>query len=97
LGQHVHLAQPPLSLIGAEAERNVSFALALGDMLPRMAFTLYRSQHWVKGITHQSGSGNTGYLPTYTSEQGKKRKAIRPVRAEIELPEVASLVNGRRG
>jgi hypothetical protein len=38
---------------------------------------------------------NTGYLPTYTSEQGKKRKAIRPVRAEIELPEGASLVNGR--
>ena len=38
---------------------------------------------------------NTGYLPTYTSEQGKKRKAIRPVRLELELPAGARLVNGR--
>ena len=39
---------------------------------------------------------NAGFLPTYTSAQGKKRKAIRPVRAELELPDGVKLVNGQR-
>ncbi len=39
---------------------------------------------------------NAGFLPSFTSVQGKNRKAVRPVRAELELPEGVTLVDGRR-
>jgi murein tripeptide amidase MpaA len=88
---------PPLALLAGEAGRNLPFALALGDMLPRLALHTVE----IKAL----GGGdyrlnlvveNTGFLPTYTSAQGKKRKATRPVRAELELPGEIKLVNGQR-
>jgi murein tripeptide amidase MpaA len=88
---------PPPALMGAEAERNVPFALALGEMLPRLAVhtveaaPLGQDDYRVNLVVE-----NTGFLPTYTSAQGKKRKATRPVRVELELPEGARLVNGKR-
>ena len=39
---------------------------------------------------------NTGFMPSFTSQQGKNRKAVRPVRAELELPEGVELVGGER-
>jgi hypothetical protein len=40
---------------------------------------------------------NNGFLPSFTSEQAKIRKAIRPIRAELVLPEGAELlVNQKR-
>jgi hypothetical protein len=39
---------------------------------------------------------NSGFLPVYTSAQGKKQKAIRPVRVLLDLPEGVLLVNGKR-
>jgi hypothetical protein len=38
---------------------------------------------------------NTGFLPTFTSQQGKTRQSSRPVRVELELPEGASLTSGK--
>jgi hypothetical protein len=38
---------------------------------------------------------NSGFLPTYTSAQGRKRKAPRPLRVKLELPEGVSLKSGR--
>jgi len=87
---------PPVKFIGAEAGRQTPFALALGDMLPKLVIhtlqvtPLGKNNYRINLIVE-----NTGYLPTYTSEQGKKRKAIRPVRLELELPDGARLVNGR--
>ena len=88
---------PPLHLMGAEAARNMPFTLALGDMLPHIDL------HTLE-VTPLGGGDyqlnlvvdNTGFLPTYTSQQGKKRAAIRPVRVELVLPEGVSLVNGQR-
>src|SRR6185312_6076317 len=37
---------------------------------------------------------NTGYLPTYVSEQGKKTTAVKPVKAEITLGEGGESVSG---
>lgn len=88
---------PPPPLMGAEAGRNAPFALALGDMLPRL------SLHTLELTPLGSGDyrlnlvvENAGFLPTYTSQQGKKCGQIRPVRAELELSEGVTLVNGKR-
>lgn len=88
---------PPQAYMGEEAARNLPFVISLADMLPRLAL------HSLI-ITHLNENNyrinlvveNSGFLPTFTSVQGKKRKAIRPVRAEIELPQEAALVNGKR-
>jgi murein tripeptide amidase MpaA len=88
---------PPLSHLAAEVERITPFALAVGDLLPHLS--IHRLQ-----LTPLSGGEyhlnlvveNSGFLPTFTSLQGKNRKAVRPVRAELELPEGVALVDGRR-
>jgi murein tripeptide amidase MpaA len=87
---------PPLAFIGAEAERNTGFALALGDLLPKLTvhsleITPIGQQNWHINLVVE----NSGFLPTYTSEQGKKRKSIRPVRVELEIGDRVEIVNGR--
>jgi murein tripeptide amidase MpaA len=87
---------PPLELIEAEAERNKGFALALGDMLPKLSLQTLEVRPLGEGSYHINlVVENTGFLPTCTSEQGKKRKIVRPVRVELDLPAEAELVSGR--
>jgi len=38
---------------------------------------------------------NSGFFPTFTSNQAKSKKAARPVRVEIDLPEGATFVQGK--
>ncbi|MEP7084803.1 MAG: carboxypeptidase, partial [Betaproteobacteria bacterium] len=38
---------------------------------------------------------NTGWLPSYVSKEALKRLVVRPVRAEIDLPEGCKLVSGK--
>jgi murein tripeptide amidase MpaA len=88
---------PPDAFMGAEAARNTPFALALADMLPHLSIHTLQvedigdNQYQINLVVE-----NTGFLPTCTSEQGKKRHAVRPVRVELELPGNVSLVNGKR-
>ena len=88
---------PPAQWMGAEAARNAAFALAAGDLLPHL------SLHTLEVTPLGEGDyrlnlvvENSGFLPTYTSQQAKKRKAVRPVRLELELPQGARLVSGKR-
>ncbi|NSW53130.1 MAG: carboxypeptidase [Anaerolineae bacterium] len=88
---------PPHSLMGAEAQRNAEFPLALGLMLPKLE--LVKSE--VKALGEDTYAiklvfENGGYLPTYTSETAKKRKLLRPIRAELDLPDGAVLVHGKK-
>jgi hypothetical protein len=39
---------------------------------------------------------NGGFLPTYTSKKALERKDVRPIEAELELPENVSIVSGER-
>lgn len=88
---------PPQACMGAEAERNAAFALALGDMLPRLhIYTLDVTPLGKGDYRLNLVVENSGFLPTYTSQQGKKRKVVRPVRVELDLPEAVKLVNGKR-
>jgi hypothetical protein len=82
--------------MGEEAKRNTPFALALGDMLPNLAVHTFDTRPLGEGRTHINlVVENTGFLPTYTSIQGKKNKHIRPVRVEVEIPPGVQIVTGR--
>lgn len=87
---------PPHHLMGEESERNVPFPLALGKMLPQLEIHTLE----VKKVSEDTFAlnlvvDNGGFFPTYTSNQGKKRGVMRPVRVELELPEGVGIVNGR--
>jgi murein tripeptide amidase MpaA len=90
-------SNPPEDLLQAEVERNIPFALALGDLLPHLAINELQAQSLGDGKYHlELRVENTGFLPTYTSVQGKNRKAPRPVRVELELSEGVTILDGRR-
>ena len=88
---------PPPSLMGEEAEKNTAYALALADMLPRLSLGTLEVQQL-------SDSGdfrirlvveNSGFMPTYTSDQGARVRPPRPVRAELVLPETVRILSGQ--
>jgi murein tripeptide amidase MpaA len=88
---------PPHAFMGEEAERNVPFVLALAEMLPRLEIHTFEVSALEEGVFHINlVIENSGFFPTCTSGQGKKKKASRPVRAELELPEGAELLVGKR-
>ncbi len=88
---------PPLAWMGKEAERHFPFMTAMAEMLPHLSIhtlevkPLGGHDYYLNLVVE-----NPGFLPTFTSEQGKKREAVRPVRVELELPEGATLVEGKR-
>jgi murein tripeptide amidase MpaA len=88
---------PPAKFMGAEAARHLPFVLALCEMVPHLsihtleAVPLGEDNYRINLVVE-----NTGFLPAYTSLQGKKRKATRPVRTELELSDGAALRTGKR-
>ncbi len=88
---------PPRSLVGEEAERNTTFALSLADMLPKLTVhTLALERLTDEGDYRlRLVVENSGFLPTYTSAQGRKRSAARKVRVELALPESVRLTSGK--
>ena len=88
---------PPHHFMGEEASRNVPFALALGQMLPRLEIhTLEVEKIDQETYTINLVVDNGGFLPTYTSSQGKARRVMRELRVELELPKGVSILNGRQ-
>ncbi len=87
---------PPEAFLAAEASRNVPFALTVGDLLPHLNLkTLDVSSLGKDRFRIVVAVENSGFLPSYTSQQAKKRKAARPVRIELEIPEGGTLVTGK--
>lgn len=88
---------PPLDFIEKEAARNLPFAISMGDLLPHLSIhslkvtPLGNNDYKVNLVIE-----NTGFFPTYTSQQGKKRQSTRPVRADLELPDGVIIINGKR-
>lgn len=88
---------PPEHLLEAEVARNIPYILALGDLLPHLDVHTLEVTPMGNGSFHINlVVDNTGFLPTNTSEQGKKRKAVRPVRVEIDPPAGVEIVSGKR-
>ncbi len=88
---------PPHAYMEAEAARHVPWVLSLAEMLPRIVVhtleikALGQDTYRVNLVVE-----NTGFLPTYTSQQSRTRQAVRPVRAELELGAGVELVSGKR-
>jgi murein tripeptide amidase MpaA len=88
---------PPHAFIGEIAQKQYGFLKSIGEMLPKIEIlaldvTPLGGCDYTVNLVVQ----NRGYFPSYTSVQGKKRQASRPVRAELELPEGVSIVTGKR-
>lgn len=87
---------PPAPCLAAEVTRNIPFALTVGDLLPHLEIkaldvTKLGDERYRLVVVVE----NSGFLPSYTSEQAKKRKAARPIRIELDLPEDARLLTGK--
>jgi murein tripeptide amidase MpaA len=88
---------PPPDIMEQEAAGQFPFILALADMIPHLTIhtlevnRLEANNYYINLVVE-----NLGFLAVFTSQQGKKRKAIRPVRAEIDLPQGAELVSGKQ-
>ena len=88
---------PPHAFMGSEAERNVPFAIAFGKMLPKLEVHTLESTRLSDDVHHlKLVIENTGFLPTFTSNQGKLRKAIRPIRIKLDHGENVKIIEGKK-
>ncbi len=87
---------PPPAFLEAEVTRNYPFALALGEMLPRLSVKELKATPLGGDTFHINlVLENNGFLPTSTSQQGKTRAVKRPIQVELALEEGMSLVQGK--
>src|SRR5512133_317380 len=71
---------PPHAMMSQEAGRHLPFALSLASLLPHLGLhTLQVTRSGETRWTIDLIVENHGYLPAYTSQQARKRKAARPV------------------
>jgi len=88
---------PPAAQLESEVSRHFPFVLSLGSMLPCLTLhtikveSLGNDDYRLTVVVE-----NNGFLPSFTSEQAKSRQAVRPVRIELDLPEEAKIINGKR-
>lgn len=88
---------PPRSFLEAELAKVNGFILAQASMAAHLRV------HSVDVTPVAAGQvkialvlENTGYLPTYTSQRAQERKAVKPITVDLELPEGAVLIHGKR-
>jgi hypothetical protein len=87
---------PPPAFMGSEAQRHIPYILTLAELLPQLAVHTFKTaqlsdQTWSVDLVVE----NTGYLPTYTSQQARKRQVARPVSAQLKLPEGGRFLVGK--
>jgi murein tripeptide amidase MpaA len=88
---------PPLDFLESEVKKHYPFILTLGELLPHLSVVSLDVQKMSEDRFHLNlVVENSGFLPSYTSQQSKSRKSSRPVRVELELPEGVLLSNGKR-
>lgn len=87
---------PPHAFMAEEAGRHIPFILFMAELLPGLDLHALKAQKvgentWSVDLVVE----NPGYLPTYTSQQARKRGAARPVMAELDLPEGCRITLGK--
>lgn len=87
---------PPLDLAESEVKKHYPFILALGDLLPHLSIHSLNIDKLGENKFHLNlVVENSGFLPSYTSQQSKSRKSSRPIRIELELSDGAVLTSGK--
>lgn len=88
---------PPPAYVEAEVSRHLAWVLALSETLPHLKIhTLEVTNLGQDTYRLNLVVENSSYLPTYTSQQAQKRRCVRPVRVELDLPNEVKLLNGKR-
>jgi murein tripeptide amidase MpaA len=87
---------PPHAYAESEVSRHLAWVLSLSETLPHLTIhTLELTPLGQDTYRLNLVVENTGFLPTYTSQQAQKRRCVRPVRAELDLPDNVQLINGK--
>lgn len=87
---------PPGPLLDEVTEGNARFVLRAAQTLPRLAIG-DTTVEALGGDLYRVGAvvQNTGFLPTYLSENGRATGRIKPVTVSLDLPEGAAIVSGK--
>lgn len=87
---------PPLGYVEAEVKKHFLFMLSLSELLPHLVIHSLNVNKISNDKYHLNlVVENTGFLPSYTSQQSKVRKSTRPVRVELVLPDGVVLTSGK--
>jgi murein tripeptide amidase MpaA len=88
---------PPPAFVEEECAKNTQFALAIAAMLPHLEVPVLEVEE-ISANTFRINLvvENSGFFPTFTSQQAIRRRACRPVRLELTLPKGTKLKSGRR-
>ncbi len=87
---------PPLDHLEDEIKGHYPFMLSLGEMLPHLSiYDLSVDKLGTDKFHLNLVVENSGFLPTFTSQQSRTRKSTRPVRVELDLPEGAIITTGK--
>ncbi|MBA2441421.1 MAG: carboxypeptidase [Rubrobacter sp.] len=90
------IQNPPHHLLEAECEKLTHFALSHAAAAPRLETELETGEPAPGLRKIELRVRNAGYLPTNVSRVAADKELVKPVAAEIRLPEGAELVSGER-
>ncbi|MBK9710924.1 MAG: carboxypeptidase [Kouleothrix sp.] len=86
---------PPPQFLLPTLEPNTGFVLAFARMLPRLELRELAAEPLGQGAYRlRAVLANSGFLPTYTSQQAQQRKAVQPIEVRLSLPAGAELLVG---
>ncbi len=87
----------PLKYLPEMCERHSRFTLSNASLCPYLSISKLEVSRQSDEVFHiLAVVENNGFLPTYTSKRALEQHDVRPIAAELELPEGVSLVTGER-
>ena len=85
----------PIQYLPELCEQQANFAIAHGLMSPHLAISRIDLTPQGADVYHLAIQlENQGFLPTYTSQKALERKAVKPIKVQLFLPEGITLVSG---
>lgn len=90
------LQNPPPAFLEQECRKNAMFAVATASATPEVRITRLEAEESAPGVfSVKAAVRNMGYLPSNVTDQAVKNLSAEKVKAEIGLPEGASVVGGK--
>ena len=90
-------ANPPFSRLEHELTPHADFALFHTLVFPRLAVRSFTAMSIADGAHRvELVVDNTGWLPTYVTQQAMEKRAVRPIEVVLELPDGARIVRGKQ-
>jgi murein tripeptide amidase MpaA len=87
----------PLKYLPEMCEKHSRFTLSNASLCPYLSISKLAVSRQSDEVFHiMAVVENNGFLPTYTSKRALEQNDVRPIAAELELPDGVSLVSGER-